>query len=110
MKLLFDENLSPKLPRMLAAFFPDSAHVSECGLKGRHDEDIWEYARDHGFVIISKDADFQQRGLLYGHPPRIVWLRIGNCTKEELFRLITSHEGEIRALEIDPFETVLVLS
>jgi len=110
MKLPFDENLSPKLPGLLATLFPDSVHVRECGLLGRPDEDVWEYARANGFIIISKDSDFQQRSLLYGHPPKIVWLRIGNRTRQQLVVLITSHEQEIHALDTDPFETVLVLS
>jgi predicted nuclease of predicted toxin-antitoxin system len=54
--LLFDENLSPKLPRLLATLFPDSAHVRDCGLLGLPDEDVWEFARVHGFIIISKDC------------------------------------------------------
>ena len=110
MKLLFDENLSPKLPRLLATLFPGSTHVRECGLLGVPDEDVWEYARANGFIIVSKDSDFQQRSLLYGHPPKVVWLRIGNCTRQQLVRLITDHERDMRALDTDPFETVLVLS
>ena len=110
MKLLFDENLSPKLPRLLAPLFPDSAHVRVCGLLGLSDEDVWEYARTNGFTIVSKDSDFQQRSLLYGHPPKIVWLRLGNCTRQQLIELITTREQDIRALDTDPFETVLVLS
>ena len=110
MKLLFDENLSPKLPRLVATLFPDSAHVRECGLLGQADEDVWEYARANGFTIVSKDSDFQQRSLLYGHPPKLVWLRIGNCTRPQLVQLITSHDQDIHSLDTDPFESVLVLS
>jgi predicted nuclease of predicted toxin-antitoxin system len=110
MKLLFDENLSPKLPGLLATHFPDSAHIRECGLLGQGDEDIWEHARTNGFTIVSKDSDFQQRALLYGHPPKLVWLRIGNCTKTQLVQLIITHAEEINALDTDPFESVLVLS
>lgn len=109
MKLLFDENLPPKLPGLLATLFPDSLHVRDCGLLGRTDEDVWEYARDNGFTIIS-NSDFQQRGLLYGHPPKIVWLRIGNCTRQQLFHLITIHEKDINEFGTDPFETMLVVS
>ncbi len=61
MKLLFDENLSPKLPRLLADRFPGSNHVRDCGLRGAPDEQIWEYARDHGYTIVSKDSDFYPR-------------------------------------------------
>ena len=110
MKLLFDENLSPKLPALLAALFPHSAHVRECGLLGLADEEVWDYARAHGFIIVSKDSDFQQRSLLYGPPPKIVWLRIGNCTREQLVQLITTHEADLHALDTDPYEAVLVLS
>jgi len=47
MKLLFDENLSPKLSGLLATLFPGSFHVRECGLLGRSDDAVWEYARDN---------------------------------------------------------------
>jgi len=61
-------------------------------------------------VIVSKDSDFQQRSLLYGPPPKVVWLRLGNCNRQQLVRLIMRHEREIRALDSDPVEAVLVLS
>jgi predicted nuclease of predicted toxin-antitoxin system len=110
MKLLFDENLSPKLPRLLTTQFPGSLHLRDCGLKGATDEEIWEYARANGFTVISKDSDFYQRSLFYGSPPKFVWLRIGNCTRDDLVALLTIHEKEILALDADPFESVLVLS
>ncbi len=110
MQLLFDENLSPKLPRLVEMLFPNSTHVRECGLLGQPDEEVWEYARTHGLAIITKDSDFHQRSMLYGHPPKIVWLRIGNCTREQLVQLITAHELVIHALDTDPFEAVLILS
>lgn len=110
MKLLFDENLSPKLPGLVTKIFPGSMHVRDCGLRGHSDESVWEYAQTNGFTIISKDSDFQQRGLLYGHPPKVVWLRIGNCTRQQLVDLISSHENEISDLERDPFGAVLILS
>jgi predicted nuclease of predicted toxin-antitoxin system len=109
MKLLFDENLSPKLPRLLAALFPDSAHVRDCGLKGQPDESIWEYARHEGFILVSKDSDFYQRSLLYGHPPRLIWLCIGNCTREDLVALLTKHRHEILALDSPTAESILIL-
>ena len=110
MKLLFDENLSPKLPRFVADLFPGSLHVRECGLLGRPDDEIWDYARANGFTLVSKDSDFQQRSLLYGHPPKLIWLRLGNCTRPQLRQLILARERDIHALEADPFEAVLVLS
>jgi predicted nuclease of predicted toxin-antitoxin system len=73
MKLLFDENLSPKLPRLADAVFADSRHVRELGLKGQTDEDIWNSAKANGFTIISKDKDFYQRALLYRFPPKFLF-------------------------------------
>ncbi|MEI6330250.1 MAG: DUF5615 family PIN-like protein [Pseudanabaena sp. ELA645] len=109
MKLLFDENLSPKLPRILSVDFPESMHVRHCGLKGFPDEDIWEYARNNGFTIVSKDSDFYQRSMLYGHPPKLVWLRIGNCNRDILVALITKYKEQIYLLGSSPSESVLVI-
>lgn len=110
MKLLFDENLSPRLPNLLAREFPESRHVRDCGLRGKADRELWEFARDEGFVIISKDSDFLQQILIHGAPPKLVWLRIGNCTRDELLRLILSKQADIRKFDTDGHQTVLVLS
>jgi predicted nuclease of predicted toxin-antitoxin system len=109
MKLLFDENLSHKLPRLVAASFPDSQHVRELGLKGQTDEEIWNYAKANNFGVISKDKDFYQRALLYGAPPKFIWLRLGNCTRDDLLSLIRRHEQAILVFETSP-ESVLILS
>jgi len=109
MKLLFDENLSPKLPRLLNGQFPDSAHVRGCGLKGQSDQAVWEYAHANGFTLVSKDGDFYQRSLLFGAPPKLVWLCLGNCTRHQLLDLLLKHEKDIRALE-SALESVLLLS
>jgi predicted nuclease of predicted toxin-antitoxin system len=110
MKLLFDENLSPKLPHVLSSHFPESIHVRDCELKGFPDENIWEYARANGLTIVSKDSDFYQRSLLYGQPPKFIWLRIGNCTRNDLIALMIRHKQEIDVFINDPSESVLVIS
>lgn len=80
MKLLFDENLSHRLVRSLADVYPSSIHPRDCGLRGSSDHEIWRYAEENGFVIVSKDSDFSQRSALFGCPPKVIWLRVGNCT------------------------------
>lgn len=110
MKLLFDENLSPKLPALLAALFRGSLHVRECGLKGMPDDDIWAFARENAFVLVSKDSDFYQRSVLYGPPPKFVWLRVGNCSRTQLVELLTTHENDIQSLESSAQDAVLVIS
>ena len=71
MKLLFDQNVSPRLPRVLADIYPESVHVREIGMRDATDTAIWEYAKAYDFVIVSKDSDFQARSLLYGSPAKI---------------------------------------
>jgi predicted nuclease of predicted toxin-antitoxin system len=108
MKLLFDENISPKLTILLECHFPGSAHVRDCGLKGRPDEAVWEYARDQNFTLVSKDSDFFHRSLLLGPPPKLVWLCLGNCTCDQVLNLLLKHKDEICALD-SASETILLL-
>lgn len=109
MKLLFDQNLSPRLPSILADLYPDSVHVREVGLRDAQDTDIWDYARLNGFVIVSKDSDFQQRSLLYGHPPKFIWLRVGNCTVRLIEELLRKHSAAIYTFNQDAVKSHLML-
>jgi predicted nuclease of predicted toxin-antitoxin system len=84
MRLLFDENLSPKLVMALADVFPDSAHVDRIGLGGSSDDEVWNYARQQGFVLVSKDSDFYDKSMLYGHPPKVIWIKRGNCSNRQI--------------------------
>jgi predicted nuclease of predicted toxin-antitoxin system len=109
MKLLFDQNLSPRLPRLILDLYPDSLHVREIGLRDASDSEIWEYARKNGFVIVSKDSDFQQRSLLYGHPPKFVWLRVGNCPVKAIEEVLRKHSIVVHTFEQDEIESHLML-
>ena len=75
MKLLFDENLSYKLVERVSELYPGSVHVSQAGLRERSDREIWEFAKEHGFVLVSADSDFYERATTLGPPPQVVWLR-----------------------------------
>ena len=109
MKLLFDENLSPRLAKALADVYPDSAHVHQCGLDSSDDLAIWQYAKANGFTIISKDSDFQERSVLYGHPPKIIWLRVGNCTSAEIESLLHVARSTITRFLQEGRESCLIL-
>jgi predicted nuclease of predicted toxin-antitoxin system len=80
MKLLFDHNLSPRLLTRLADIFPDASHVALVGLERASDEIVWAHAQAHGHIIVTKDADFSDFSVLRGFPPKVIWIRIGNCT------------------------------
>ena len=75
-KLLFDENLAPRLARDVADLFPGSAHVREIGLQSADDAAIWDRAAAEDFIIVSRDGDFRQRSFLRGHPPKVIWLNL----------------------------------
>jgi predicted nuclease of predicted toxin-antitoxin system len=77
-ELLLDENLSDRIIDKIIDLYPDSQHVKTLGLINTDDALIWEFAKFNNFVIVSKDSDFHQRSLLYGHPPKFIYLRIGN--------------------------------
>ena len=109
MILLFDQNLSPNLPRRLSDIYPASTHVCDAGLSAASDADLWEYAKSIGAVIVSKDSDFQQRSLLYGSPPKVVWLRIGNCPARTVEELLQKYSVVIHTFFQDDIESLLIL-
>lgn len=109
MKLLFDENLSPQLIETLSDVYPGSAHVHHCGLGSASDEAIWEYARISGFTIVSKDSDFEARSVLVGAPPKIIWVRTGNCASAHVAALLRSAIVQVKRFIEKDAETYLIL-
>lgn len=80
MKLLFDQNLSYKLPQRVSDLFPESAHVRLLKLDQADDIVVWQYAKNEGFAILTQDSDFFDIGIMNGIPPKIIWLRMGNSS------------------------------
>jgi len=110
LKLLFDENLSPRLARRLADLYPDSSHVEDCGLLSASDDEVWDFARENGFVIVSKDSDFSERSVLRGSPPKVIWLRIGNCTMSRAGFALRDAFSQISSFFASAEEDLLVLT
>jgi predicted nuclease of predicted toxin-antitoxin system len=79
-KLLFDQNISFRLIKIIAPFFPHSYSVKDLNLVDSADIDIWRYAKDNHFTIVTFDSDFFDLNTLYGGPPKIIWLKTGNMT------------------------------
>ena len=109
-KLLLDENLSDRIVPQIAELFPGSAHVKTHRLIHTDDGEIWEFAKTNGFTLVSKDADFHQRSLLRGHPPKLVFLRLGNCPTPQIVSIIRRHWGVMLDFETDVLASVLILS
>jgi predicted nuclease of predicted toxin-antitoxin system len=95
MKLLLDNNLSPKLVGQLADVFPDSSHVALLGLDRSPDPEVWKAAREHGYALLSKDSDFNDLLIAKGFPPKVIWLRLGNCTTTEAAQALRKHSTAI---------------
>lgn len=96
MKLLFDQNISYKLVEELKNLFPESSHVKLLNLETANDEQVWQYAKENDFIIVTQDSDFNERSLVFGYPPKIIWLRTGNVQTQHIKQLLeTNHQNII---------------
>ena len=110
MKLLFDQNLSPKLVNCLADLFPNSSHVKSVGLDCASDDQVWEHARLNGFAIVTKDEDYNNLSVVRGSPPKVIWLQLGNCTTAQVEGVFRARIADIEAFENDLSIGTLVLN
>lgn len=107
MKLLFDRQLGPSLVLRLADIFPNSQHVDEAGLSMAADAIIWDFAKALQFVIVSKDKDFESLSAVRWFPPKVVLLRIGNCTVAESADVLRKHTAAIYTFAEDDEKALL---
>ncbi len=110
MKLLFDENLSPKLPSLLADIFPNSLHVRDVGMKATIDSIVWDYAKVNDFIIVSKDTDMHDLSLVFGNPPKVIWLRLGNCSTVQIENTLRRNFDAIKLFYEDEELSLFALS
>lgn len=103
MKLLFDQNISFRVLRLL----PDSKHVRQVGLNDRNDMEIWQFAKHNDFTIVTFDADFFDISVLKGFPPKIVWLRTGNMTTTEIAECMLFNYSNIVSFIDNPNQNCL---
>ena len=109
MKLLIDENISQRLAASLSDCFPHSKRVRQIGLLGANDPELWNHAKAEGYCILTKDTDFQFRSLFEGHPPKVILLRLGNCTTNRIEILVRNSLKEIETFNVDPELAMLVI-
>jgi predicted nuclease of predicted toxin-antitoxin system len=100
-RLLFDEQLSEELLALLDDLFPDSLHVRILGAGGSGDQRVWQLAREHDCVLVTKDEDFHRLSVMQGVPPKVVWIRLGNCSTRDIAGLLRQHEQAIRSFVDD---------
>ena len=109
MKLLFDHNLSPRLVKRSSDLYPNATHVSLVGLSRESDETIWDYALINDYLIVTKDSDFDDLSMMRGFPPKVIWLRLGNCTTSQVEMLLRVRYDAIRTFAAEPTLAILSL-
>jgi predicted nuclease of predicted toxin-antitoxin system len=108
-KLLFDQNLSYKLILALVNEFPGSVHVRDVGLAAADDGAVWDYASRFDFTIVSKDTDFSQRSFAFGAPPKVIWIRLGNCSTKQIEGILRRYFSEIQQFGLDKNSSFFVI-
>ena len=110
MRLLFDQNLSPRLDETLQDLYPESLHVRVVGLESADDAVVWQYAKEDDLTIVSKDSDFRQLSFTLGHPPKVVWIRRGNCSTSEIESILRNRHADLLTFSQDEQGAFLALA
>ena len=97
MKLLLDQNISYRLVNKINSLFPETEQVKRLGLENKPDREIWEYAQKENYTIVTFDSDFYDMSLLLGHPPKVIWLKLGNTTTKNLETIFFEKSDQIKA-------------
>ena len=93
----------------MADLFPDSIHVRDVGMKATDDPVVWDHAKDNNFMIVSKDADMHDLSLVFGEPPKVVWLQLGNCSTRQVENLLRRDFDVIKLFYEDEHVSLLTL-
>ncbi len=94
---------------LLADLFPNSTHVKTIGLGTATDTELWDYARDNDYFIVSKDTDFRNRSVIHGYPPKVIWIRLGNCSTSAVEQNLRRHLVNIKEFARDENTGLFVL-
>ena len=95
MKLLFDQNISPKIIKKWTGLGDEVQHVRFLRLEDSSDLEIFRFARLNGYSIVTFDSDFFELSLIMGFPPKIIWIRTGNLTTHSIFEILMMHKEQI---------------
>jgi len=101
LRLLFDQNISFRILKLIEDLFPESVQVRMLGLEDKSDIEIWNFARENDYSIVTFDADFSDIANLKGHPPKVIWLRIGNTSTESIANVFSERKSAITGFLIE---------
>ncbi|CAG0954433.1 hypothetical protein PLCT2_00383 [Planctomycetaceae bacterium] len=110
MSLLFDENLSPALPGLIADLFPGSYHLQHFNYSSMPDVEIWRLAQRQGLCIVSCDTDFYWLSFQFGPPPKVVWIQSGAANTAGIEACIRANRDALAAFLNREADGLLVLT
>ena len=102
MKLLLDQNISFRITNKIQDIFPGSGQVKDLGLENSKDSLIWAYAKKNGYCIVTFDGDFYDFGLIKGYSPKVIWLRLGNSSTQNIEKVLRENFELIKTFLTDP--------
>ena len=109
MRLFFNNNLSHRLVFILADAYPDSLHIKDMGPEDAADTEVWDYARDHRLVIVTKDRDYRDMSRTRGHPPKVIHITLRNCSTETVAALLPHHLTGLSSFQLNQYPELLTL-
>jgi predicted nuclease of predicted toxin-antitoxin system len=109
MRLLLDQNLSSRLPNRLSGVYPGLLHVADLGLSRASDREVWAAAFQNDCILVTKDSDFVDLQVLEGFPPKLIWLRLGNCSTIQVEKVLRDHHQDIADFNAAPEVGLLTL-
>jgi predicted nuclease of predicted toxin-antitoxin system len=101
MKLLFDQNISHRILNHIQDILPDAKQVRDLGLENNSDKQIWEYAKKSAYIIVTFDGDFYDFSLVWGHPPKIIWIRTYNQTTKNVEKILRKYIDKMQDFQND---------
>jgi predicted nuclease of predicted toxin-antitoxin system len=102
MKLLLDQNISFRITSKIQDLFPGSKQVRDLGLENSKDSFLWNYAKANNYCIVTFDGDFYDLGLIKGSSPKVIWLRLGNTTTQDIEIVLRKNYDLIKTFLTDP--------
>jgi predicted nuclease of predicted toxin-antitoxin system len=108
-KLLLDQNLSHRPCDRFADLGVTLVHVRGVGLEAADDSQVRDHPAEQGFMIVSKDSDFNHRAFLFGPPPKVVWIRRGNGSTRDIEDLLRTRYQDVVTFAADTTAALLIL-
>lgn len=109
MKILLDQNLSSVLCDRLRNIFPELTHVKSHNLQTATDTMIWEFSKDNSYTIVTKDSDFNEIAIVNGFPPKLIWIKKGNCSTKVIENLLIDNFQRINNFISDTENAILII-